>query len=560
MNRKIKFSLPLIILTVSGMVQAQSQAPQTPNKAAATIAGRVTLDGAGAPGAHVMIKPQVNESIVGISISGELSPSPSAITDSEGRYRLTDVAPGSYRVSVFAPVYVIEGEKEQPATGKTVNIADGDNVENVDFTLARGAVITGKVTDDKERPVIAAPITVYSLNVYGGPRTPTVPYSRYVRWETDDQGVYRIFGLESGRYMVAVGANSPSMSSSVNGYRHTYHPDAIDDAQAKVVEVKSAEEASNIDIKVASSVKSYSVTGRVVDAESGDPVPGVLVTCTGGSGFRTGRPVTNALGEFRFENMTPDSYRAFIVNGAREKGGPTSLGDEIKFEVVDSDVSGLEIKTPRLATISGVVSIEGSNNPSLRAKLAQVSLFVQSRAGMMVSRSPGGNGTISPNGTFKLSNVQPGRTFILTGFDDAKGFTLARIEYNGIEVREFNVNAGEQITGVRLIFAYGNGVIAGHVEVKGGSLPAGTQMRTHYRRESDRQNMELPKISEVDARGQFLIEGLTQGTYKLYLLIFGYGEKSGFLPPKVEQNVTVTGEGRYDVTLIVDLSPKEKDK
>src|SRR5262249_7164291 len=163
------------------------------------------------------------------------------------------------------------------------------------------------------------------------------------------------------------------------------------------------EEAANVDIKIAAPVKGYVVTGRVVDADSGDPVPGVMVTYTGGSGPKTGRPVTNALGEFRFENMAPDSYRAFIVNVNQQgRGAPTS-GEDIKFEVVDSDVSGLEIKAPRGATIRGVVAIEGSNDPSMRAQLAQVSLFVQSGSRTMISRTPGGNGTISPNGTFKLS-------------------------------------------------------------------------------------------------------------------------------------------------------------
>src|SRR5262245_61720538 len=343
MKRIIRFMPLLISLPVFSMVDARAQSPQASNRGPATISGRVTLDGAGAPGAHVMLKPHV-EKVIPVNIFGdEQSPAASAVTDAEGRYRLTDVAPGAYRVSVFAPVYVVEGESEPLTPGKTINVAEGDNVENVAFSLTRGGVLTGKVSDDKDRPVIAAPVNVYTLNIYGYRRSPNIPKSRYVRWETDDRGVYRIFGLEAGRYMVAAGFDSAGGSTG-GGYRLTFHPDAVDEEKARVVEVSSGEEANNVDIKVAAPVKGYVVTGRVVDADSGEPVPGVMVTYLGGSSFRTGRPVTNSLGEFRFENMTPDSYRAHIINVNQQGRGAPTFGEEIKFDVVDSDVSGLEFK------------------------------------------------------------------------------------------------------------------------------------------------------------------------------------------------------------------------
>ncbi|HEU0178289.1 MAG TPA: carboxypeptidase-like regulatory domain-containing protein [Blastocatellia bacterium] len=561
MNQILRHILLLISVTVLTVVAARAQSSPSASKATATISGRVTLDGAGAPGAQVILKPYVSNSVIP-SILGdsgvEQPPAPSAVTDAEGRYRLMDVAPGAYRVSVFAPVYMVGGEKDPLTPGKTINVAEGDDVEGVDFALTRGAIITGKVTDEKDRPVIAVPVNVYKPNIYGYRQDNSFSYSLVFRWETDDRGVYRIFGLEPGRYLVAAGSDSAGGGTG-GGYRLTYHPDAVDETKARVVEAPSGEEAANIDIKVTPYPKGYVVTGRVVDADSGEPVPGVTVVYTGGFSSATGRPVTNALGEFRFENVAPNSYRAIILNGVSEGRGAPTFGEEIKFEVVDSDVSGLEIRTPRGATISGVVAIEGSNDPALRAKLAQVSLLVQSGSRpTMFSRAPGGNGTISPNGTFKLSNVQPGKTRIITGFDAPKGLALLRAEQNGVEVKEFDVNAGDQITGVRLVFAYGNGVIAGRVEVKGGTLAAGARINVSYRREGGIATIEPIKVIEADARGQFVIENLTQGTYKLSLNIFPFSENATKLPA-VDQIVTVTGEGRHEVTFIVDLASKEKD-
>jgi hypothetical protein len=560
MSRFIRRVLLLITMTALSVVAARAQSAAA-NKSPATIAGRVTLDGSGAPGSHVMLKPYANDIFVRSNFGGEQPPALGAVTDAEGRYRIIDVAPGAYRVSVFAPAYAVEGERDPLTPGKTINLAEGDNVEGIDFALARGAAITGKVTDDKDRPVIAAPVNAYKFDPDGNRQRLNLFNPMYMRWETDDRGVYRIYGLEAGRYLVAAGFDSSGRRTS-GGYRPTFYPNAADEAQARVVEVESGGEAANVDIRVAALAKVYVVTGRVVDADSGEPVPGVTVdygpVIGGGFGFGSSMRMTNALGEFRFENVPPNSYGARVIYGDAQGGGAATFGPEVKFDVVDGDVSGLEIMAHRGATISGVVAVDGSNDPALRAKLAQVNLFALGGSGSIrMNNRPEGNGTISPNGTFKLSNVLPGKVRLMVGFRGPIRFALLRVEHNGAEVKALDVNPGDQITGVRLIFAYGNAVIAGRVEVKGGSLPADVRMKAYYRRLGASAALEAPKFIEVDGRGQFLFEGLTQGTYRLFL-DFPSGA-GGYYLPTVEQDVTVAGEGRHEVTFIVDLASKEKD-
>jgi hypothetical protein len=67
--------------------------------------------------------------------------------------------------------------------------------------------------------------------------------------------------------------------------------------------------------------------------------------------------------------------------------------------------------------------------------------------------------------------------------------------------------------------------------------------------------------AEVDNRGQFTIEGLAAGTYKLRLGQMRFSPDDQRRLPTVEQLVSVSGSGRQEVTLILDLAAKrEEDK
>jgi protocatechuate 3,4-dioxygenase beta subunit len=539
--------LLLITVTFLSVAAARAQSRASGAAATATISGRVTLDGAGAPGVHVMLKPGAGYDGVSYSCGSAQAPAIKTVTDAEGRYRLTGVSPGSCSISVFAPAFVIEGQGVFFRRGKSVNVAEGENVENMDFSLTRGAVITGVVTEEKDGPVVECPVMAYKLDAKGEIQYPD--QDRSLRY-TDDRGVYRIFGLEPGRYLVAA-----------LGQSLTYHPDAVERAQARIVEVKSGGEAANIDIKIAPPVKGYVVTGRVIETDTGKPVPGIEVRCdstTQGAARWWGSVETDSLGRFRFENVPPNKYKAFTES---EQGGAFVFGDEIAFDVVAGDVSDLEIRMPHGATISGIVAIEGSNGQALRAKLARANLIAQDDSGShMPIIMPNGNGAVSPNGTFKLSNVKPGKTRITMGPGSPNGFALLRVEHNGVEVDEFNVNAGDQIAGVRLVFAYGAGVITGRVEIKG-EPPPDMRLSVEAWREGRAPGALLVDHASVDSRRQFVLEGLAPGTYKLILISYRSTSPTDMFPiPRATQTLTIAGEGRHEVTLVVDLTAKEQEK
>lgn len=536
-----------------------AQSP-TANEANATVAGRIVIEGRPAVGVQVLLTKRESPDR---SFSPTQSPAITATTNADGRYQIVNLAADAYRVSVYAPAYVIEGESFfSYEYGKTVNVATGEQIENLDFSMMHGGVITGKVTDEYGKPVIAESVEAFRLDQQG--KRDNVSAIQMLRWQTDDRGVYRIFGLEPGRYVVGVGASSDDAFQPIGNrgsYKRTYHLDAVDESSAKVIEVKPGGEVENVDIKLARATKTYTASGRVIDSETGKPLPGVMIGCeiakTAGSNFRMGDTITNTNGEFRIESLSPNTYVAYVFS----PGQSDLYSDQVNFDITDDDVAALEIKMIRGASISGVAEVEGTSDPAVRARVSQVALRAEGASQdtsmlIMTLMQGGGVGTINPNGTMRIGGVRPGRTRIVAlPPPEVKGLTLARVERNGAEIKEFDVAQGEQITGVRLIFTYGTSVLAGRVEIKGGALPSNAQMTVRIVREgASPEEWWFAKQTNVDARGQFTIEGVSEGNYKVFLIIFNNDGDSPRNFPRIEQSVSIPADVRREITLVLDLS------
>jgi protocatechuate 3,4-dioxygenase beta subunit len=559
----LRFSLLVLAITISARASAQT-AQTTPSKNPGTIAGRVTAGSQPAAGVEVLVKP--GGTAPGMDLM-QFAPATTATTDSDGRYRLTNLAPGSYRLTAYAPAYVIEGGNDPLYPGRAVNVGEGEVIENVNISLRLGGVLTGKVTDPDDRPVIGEMVSAHRLSANEKSFSPGLP-DFFNLWQTDDRGIYRIFGLEPGKYTIAAGTPSEGamvQMSTAGGtyYRRTFHINAIEERNARIIEIKSGDEIENVDIKLerASTGKTFAATGRVVEAENGKPVIGVMIayspTKQGAQGLGLGNSLTNSQGEFRLEGLTPSTYRAYVMGLEASE----LYGEQIEFEISGSDLTGLEIKMRQGVSISGVAVIEGSTDPALREKLSKIQLFAVRSESIdssdFLSSFPG-VGQISPNGTFRIGGVRPGKIRLGANTMMVEGISLLRIEHNGAEVKELQLNtAGDRATGVRVVFAYGMGSISGRVEIRGGTLPSNIRLGVIASRNAQTGVDFDFKMADLDARGQFLIEGLTQGTYKLTLTARGTATNKPDLPT-IEQTVIVQGNTRQDVTLVVDLSKKEE--
>ncbi|MBO0857763.1 MAG: carboxypeptidase regulatory-like domain-containing protein [Chloracidobacterium sp.] len=463
------------------------------------------------------------------------------VTDEKGEYRFTSVAAGKYRVTPLAEAFVITSGATLGggSSGVSVTVSEGQTTSNIDLTLARGGVITGRVTDEEGRPVIAERIGLSMVDANGQPQS----FNGGTRFgnETDDRGVYRLYGLPAGRYLVSAGGGDrPGVSRRIR-YPQTYYPDVVDQDQAKPVDVKTDFSADDIDIHLGAPLKTYAVTGRVVDADSGQPAASLPVNIVpllgrGGAGAvavgGVAGSVANAEGAFRVTGLAPGKYQASAGSSGFTGGDPSAssdfYSDPVSFEINGGDVTGVEIKVHQGATIAGVVVIDGGADPSIGAQLSQLMISAISRGGQQSpaqGQAGGGMGgrqnfsQVGSDGAFRITGVAPGRVRLNVngpgGFGGGSGFSLSRIERDGAVVTGgFNVAPTEQVTGVRVYVVYSAGVIQGRVVVTGGALPAGTRL-TVFVRSLDSGGRNRPAM--VDPSGQFRVEGLAPGNYEVSL-------------------------------------------
>ena len=199
------FALGAALLTVFVAELPQRDAGFGPPTGAAVISGRVMTD-------EVMPQP-VRRAIV--TIGGDAPAGRSAITDDDGRFTFPSLPAGQFTISARKAAYLsgAYGATRPGRPGTPLTVGAGQQAE-VTVRVTRGAVVTGIVRDELGRPLASIPLAV--VRVPGSSAIETL-FNNAEHATSDDRGVYRVFGLAPGEYVVVALPRLPG-SGEITGW------------------------------------------------------------------------------------------------------------------------------------------------------------------------------------------------------------------------------------------------------------------------------------------------------------------------------------------------------
>ncbi|HXI23597.1 MAG TPA: carboxypeptidase-like regulatory domain-containing protein [Pyrinomonadaceae bacterium] len=456
--------------------------------------------------------------------------------DSSGNFKFTGLPPGLYGVSANVPGLVIA--PNPPSAEARRFYRPGDTVN---FTLIKGGVITGKVTNAANAPMVAAPVRVVRVADAEGKRLPTA--SVFGETLTDDRGIYRRYGLIAGTYIVSTGGISRSPSGLSLAYSSdlpTYAPSSTRDTAAEFV-VRSGEEVT-VDIQYRREA-GHAISGAV----AGLPESQSSLTPFLTSAFIN---LVEVKTRAQIANTNASSYTNYgfemtgLPDGEYELTAQQSdlMSDPMRVSVKGDDVSGITLSLHALASISGHVVFE--TDPKIdcakrRATARQETLIAVRRftAPPTSARSPketaadvpllfnnfGRETGLDEKSDFAIKSLLKGNYWIVPQPPDpgwfvksieagAKSTTAkssANVPRDGVAV-----GAGERVSNLTVTFTDGAATLKGRVTLqKGEQLPA--RLRFYLAPAEKESSEDVLRFFEVGVQrdGTFSIGNITPGRY-----------------------------------------------
>ena len=437
--------------------------PPRDNAAAPTgtarISGRVFAGDTGSP----IRRAQINVS------SRDAQFNRSVTTDSEGRYELSSLPAGRYRMYVDKAGYVpLEYGQARPfEAGKPLDIAEGQALEKIDFSLPRGSAITGRITDEFGDPVTDVQVQALRYQFVNGERQLVIAGRPS---QTDDLGAYRVFGLMPGDYVIraAMRPNMPMGPGAAErdsiGYPGTYYPGVTDVSQAQTLTAVLGQELSSIAFALVPARLSR-ISGTVMGSD-GRPLAGAMVMIRGRGGVgmaavrmammaNGGNNQVRPDGSFQLTNVPPGDY---VLDVQQRPQNVRNLQDlnlaQLEFASVPVTVSGgdidsLTIVTTPGVTVSGRVAYQGQSVPKPGLQITAVPPSGgPSPIGMLLNSKALGGGRVGQDGTFELRGIAGPQMIRAQGVP--AGWALKSVTLNGADITDtaYDFKSGNNITGL----------------------------------------------------------------------------------------------------------------
>ena len=482
-----------------------------------TITGRIiTDDGSSLVKANISVSPAGKTSL-------NVRP-PIVILDEEGNFRISGLEPNSYYITVSLPGYISVMQEDQ-GSGPYY---PGDSIN---FRLSKGGVISGRVTNSKGEPIVAAKVQAVRVEIIEGLLPKDVPANET---QTDDRGIYRIYGLRPGIYIVRVGGKASYQSLPYDRYVPTYYP-AGSRNQARTVTIQSGE-APDINIQFLGEHGhqiSGEITGVIQSKAPFSPITVRLSNATDG-GETVSTLIQTGRGEHEF-TLSGLSDGEYWLTADRKYGDEDSVASSPSpITIKGADVTGLKLQLTPLSSVTGRITL---NEASIDKHTASCALerkpTLEKTIITMRRDQPGGRELLRllstsfansrPNlqGEFLLAGLEPGHYIFEVRLPEERWYinsitTLSR-QSNNVASNSLTLKSGDRVTGLTIMISEGAAGIDGRAVSSNTKISSPSRLRVHLVPAEPEASDDLLRYAELTVTdgGKFKFNNIKPGRYWL---------------------------------------------
>ncbi len=424
------------------------------------------------------------------------------LSAADGSFSFQHLPAGNYQIRAQKSGY-------RPVAGSPTSfpLEPGQIRRGLEIKLNRAAIITGRVTDAEGEPVVRASVSAYRF-VWRAGRRSLAPADSVA---TDDRGLFRFYRLPAGRYIIGVRFPAEDQAAGEGDLRlaETFYPNGSSASEAVVLETRWGQELSEINM-VLRRQRTFSISGRVFDSESGGPCRGCAVS-VGRAGDQI-PPMhfgVAADGGYRARGLTPGTY---FITAFKTTAGRHVAVESRQVQITSEDLRDVYVAVGPGRSVTGRVVFDPPDTVIENARMS-VALPPESEPELRSSFR------VLPDFSFQADGLSAGMHRVqLDGIPNNGYIKAVRLSGRDLPAPELEIPGDGSVSRFEIVIGFDSATLAGQVKLPD---PSGEHRITAavialFPQDAQASPFLAERRGFTQPGGAFTIPGIPPGSYTVY--------------------------------------------